>query len=143
MYVHKEASWPFAPWEEYAHSLRGTRFDFEGTAATLVRALPSLQNVFLTTGGFLSNWAEESGGGRWKPYERWYITHGWRVASSGTESVPDGERSLVELHGDVTDTIFRREELILSSLDEVSIQYYTCQMRARTDSVRVRRRHST
>ncbi|PIL30099.1 transporter [Ganoderma sinense ZZ0214-1] len=116
VFVHKEASWPFAPWEEYAHSLRGSRFDYQGTAAALTCALPSLHYVLLTTGGFLSNWDEE--GGRWKPYERWYISRAWRVGTPGNEGVPDGERKLVELHGDVAETIIRKEELVLSRSDE-------------------------
>ena len=42
MYVHKAAPWPFAPWQEYAHTFRPSRFDFEGAATTLARALPSV-----------------------------------------------------------------------------------------------------
>ncbi|KAM5543682.1 hypothetical protein V8D89_002933 [Ganoderma adspersum] len=133
VYVYKEASWPFAPWGEYAHSFRGSAFDWEGTAAALSGAVPSLQNVFLTTGGFLSNWEEPpaedpDAGGLWKPYERWYITRGWRVANVNANAnagsvadsgrVPGGERGLVELHEDVAGTIIRNEELVLSELDQ-------------------------
>ncbi|KAI1789275.1 hypothetical protein LXA43DRAFT_893211 [Ganoderma leucocontextum] len=123
VYVYKDASWPFAPWEEYAHSLRGSSLDFEGTAAALAHPLPSLQHVLITTAGFLSNWDEPDPdkGGRWKPYECWYISHGWRVAKRGTDGVPEGEPSLVELHDEVSETIIRKEELVLSELDEVSV----------------------
>ncbi|PIL30068.1 hypothetical protein GSI_07789 [Ganoderma sinense ZZ0214-1] len=129
IYVHKDAPWPFAPWGEYAHSFRGSRFDWDGTAAALSSALPSLQNVFLTTGGYLSNWEDatmedvDEGGGRWKPYERWYITRGWRVAKSdfGTGEVVEGGSGLVELHTDVAETIIGNEELVLSALDEAAL----------------------
>ena len=132
VYVTENAPWPFAPWEEYAHTFRPSRFDFEGVAATLARALPSLQYVFLTTGGFLSNWDEpaysdmedpEGARGRWKPYERWFITHGWRVANpgSGTGGVQEGEHGLVRLHDDVAETVIRNEELVVSKHDEVSV----------------------
>ncbi|PIL30074.1 hypothetical protein GSI_07783 [Ganoderma sinense ZZ0214-1] len=126
VYVHKEASWPRAPWGEYAHSFRGSRFDFGGTAATLARGLPSLQYVFITTGGFLTSWVVEEDDpeeeGRWKLYERWYVGHGWRVAAPGTgasEETGEGP-GLVELHEDVAETIIRREELVLSERDERS-----------------------
>ncbi|KAI1789257.1 hypothetical protein LXA43DRAFT_893227 [Ganoderma leucocontextum] len=125
VYIYTDASWPFAPWgpEEYAHSFRGSSFDFEGTAAALAHPLPSLQHVFITTGGFLSNWDEPDPekGGSWKPYERWYISHGWRVAKPGADGAPEGEPSLVELHDEVSETIIRKEELVLSELDEVSV----------------------
>ncbi|PIL30092.1 hypothetical protein GSI_07766 [Ganoderma sinense ZZ0214-1] len=124
VYVHKEASWPRAPWGEYAHSFRGSRFDFGGTAATLARGLPSLQYVFITTGGFLTSWVVEEDDpeeeGRWELYERWYVSHGWRVAAPGTgasEETGEGP-GLVELHEDVAETIIRREELVLSERDE-------------------------
>ncbi|KAM5543667.1 hypothetical protein V8D89_002918 [Ganoderma adspersum] len=126
VYVHKIAPSQFAPAEEYAHSFRGGTFNWEGTAATLSGARPSLQNIFLTTGGFLANWEEpamedaDEGGGRWKPYERWYITHGWRVANSGSGTGRVPEAGLVELHEDVVETIIRNEELVLSEFDEVS-----------------------
>lgn len=131
VYVYKEASWPRG---EYAHSFRESAFDWEGTAAALSGAVPSLQNVFLTTGGFLANWEEPpaedpDAGGRWKPYERWYITRGWRVAKTKSGSVTDSgrvpdesARGLVELHEDVAGTIIRNEELVLSELDRVSIR---------------------
>ena len=126
VYIHKIAPSQFAPTEEYAHSFRRSTFDWEGSAATLSGALPSLQNIFLTTGGFLANWEEptmedaDEGGGRWKPYERWYITHGWRVVDSGSGMGGTPEASLVELHEDVAETIIRNEELVLSEFDEVN-----------------------
>lgn len=66
---------------------------------------------------------EDPEGGGWKPYERWYITRGWRVVNSGpgTNGAPEGERNLVELHVDVSETIVRHEELVLSRSDEVSV----------------------
>ncbi|KAM5541693.1 hypothetical protein V8D89_004674 [Ganoderma adspersum] len=35
---------------------RRSTFNWEGTVTVLYGALPSLQNVFLATRGFLSNW---------------------------------------------------------------------------------------
>ena len=109
--------------------------------------------MFLTTGGFLarkhvvpysakggpspsrrSSWEE--------PYERWYISRGWRVdrdaTTNGRPGAPggdvgdgvrdldlavDGEPHLVELHAEVADTIIRTEELVLSERDEVSARF--------------------
>ena len=72
-------------------------------------------------------------GGCWNPYERWYVTRGWRVADSGVgcDVVLEGGRGLVELHEDVAGTIIRKEELVLSQLDEVSV---VCALRGKTDS---------
>ena len=115
----------------------------------LARALPSVHYVFLTTGGFLSSWGgfherpyveregkEEEPESGWKPYERWHVGRGWRIAQSGTsdgDGVAEEERSLVELHDDVVETIIRNEELILSKYDEVSIfSYHTRETRLKT-----------
>ncbi|KAM5543689.1 hypothetical protein V8D89_002940 [Ganoderma adspersum] len=125
LYVYDHRSPPFAPMDEYAHSFRESRFDFAGAANVLARALPRLRYIFLTTGGLLTNWAgPEEGdradeGGRWRVYERWYIGHGWRVATPDAEEGL-GERGLVELHEDVVETIIRKEELVLSERDEAS-----------------------
>ncbi|KAI1786466.1 hypothetical protein LXA43DRAFT_1099167 [Ganoderma leucocontextum] len=123
IYVHKDAPSPFRPREgRYAHPFRPSMSDFEETATALARILPSLQNLFLTTSGFLSSWAARStdGGRDWQPYES-YINHGWRIAALGTDGLPDGERSVVELHEEVTNTIIRKEELVLSERDEAAL----------------------
>lgn len=127
VYVHELAAPPpFAPWEdsEYAHSFRPSRFDSEGTATALARAVPSLRNVFLTVGGFLSTLGERGGGSYWKPYERWYTHRGWRVGIPGRVEAPEGERRVFELHEEVVDTIVRKEELVLSEEDEVSVSWH-------------------
>ncbi|KAM5543690.1 hypothetical protein V8D89_002941 [Ganoderma adspersum] len=129
--LHEHTPSELARLEEYAHSFRESTFDFEGGAAALSGALPSLKNVFITTGGFLSNWVpwdnpdpEAVGSSScWKPYERWYVSRGWRVAipASGAGEVPEGETRLIELHDEVADTIIRKEELVLSEQDEIAL----------------------
>ena len=119
VYVHKGASWPFAPREEYAHFFRASGFDVDGTAAALARVLPSLRHVFITTGESPANWTgqpeeddgdpDEESKGRWELYERSYISHGLRVVTPGTDEVEDVE---MELHDEVAErdevsTIFR------------------------------------
>lgn len=123
VYVFKEASWPFAPWEEYAHTFRPSSFDFEGAADSLVRSLPSIRHVFLTISGFLSNWAETDDSedpGFWQPSERWYVDRGWRISKSEAEGGQPGGQGLVELHSDVAETIIRKEELVVTESDEVN-----------------------
>ena len=146
VYVGAHAPWQFAPEEEYANSFRRSSFDWDRSATTLSGALPSLQYIFLTTDGFLSNWNDEAGSG-WEPYERWHITHGWRVVNTHSrtdDALEGGHTGLVELHDDVSETIIRKGELVLSSLDEVSvIRHPACEPRLRTDNDVVLRRGST
>nr|VWO95344.1 Ubiquitin-conjugating enzyme E2 2 [Ganoderma boninense] len=77
--VYKDAASPYAPPEEYAHTLRGSTLDFDGTAASLVRLFPSLRCFFLTTCGVLSTWDDSKRYYKWpmKPYERWYVPRAW------------------------------------------------------------------
>ena len=64
-----------------------------------------------------------------EPYERWYVSRGWRVDDNGNDhggvqgSSVEGEPRLVELHSEVADTIIRTEELVLSERDEVSARF--------------------
>ncbi|KAM5543683.1 hypothetical protein V8D89_002934 [Ganoderma adspersum] len=120
VYIHEHASSQFAPRGEYAHSFRRASFDFAGTTAALARALPYIQHIFLTTSGFLANWAESDDPddvGFWRPYERWYVDRGWRVAKvsgAGAGVLEEGGQSLVELHDDVVESIMRKEELVIA-----------------------------
>nr|VWO95328.1 Transcriptional repressor TUP1 [Ganoderma boninense] len=94
--------------EEYAHTLRGSTFNFNVTAASLVRPFPSLRHFFLTTCGVLSTWNDSNPCERpMKPYERWK---------------QDAEQTLVALHDEAAETIIRQEHLVLSESDEEEIQ---------------------
>ncbi|PIL30084.1 hypothetical protein GSI_07661 [Ganoderma sinense ZZ0214-1] len=135
-------SLPYSHSESFVDTVRGPAFDFAGTADALVRTLPSLQYVFLTTCGSLVDRGEnKSNSGRpsLREHERWNVGRAWRVANAdlgqpqgtrkSTTTLPrtDGIRDededpprgrLVELHSDVSDTIIRNEELVLSDADE-------------------------
>ena len=89
---------------EFLDTFCGPTFDFAGTAASLARAVPSLQYVFLTT-----------------RREDAIRTLGWRVAehARGATNIQDEGPVLVQLHEEVMGTIVRREELLLSD-EEVS-----------------------
>ena len=105
------------------------------SAATLVRVLPSLRYVFLRTSGSLTE-RDLAVAPPWRAsakHERWDVSRAWRVprhayASGGANpnhgaQVEDGsaetnvDLSLVELHGDVADTIVRNEDLVLSETE--------------------------
>ncbi|PIL29923.1 hypothetical protein GSI_07833 [Ganoderma sinense ZZ0214-1] len=124
---------------EFMDAIRGgPAFDFDhgtGTAASLARALPSTQYVFLMTGGNVVDRVQAPQ--TWRSSERWSVSRGWRVASLSAgpqagnthpspnggrdgDGDPPGPRALVELQGDVADTIIKNEELSLSQTDEVS-----------------------
>ncbi|KAM5543672.1 hypothetical protein V8D89_002923, partial [Ganoderma adspersum] len=125
-YEHTYACLAFARLEAYARSSCESMFDFEGTAAALARARPSLDNVFLAIGGFLSRFRElpDLKGGRWtwRPHcARWCISRGWPVAIPGAGGVLEGDTGLVELHEEVADTIIRKGELVLSEQDEMAL----------------------
>ncbi|KAI1782996.1 hypothetical protein LXA43DRAFT_1087216 [Ganoderma leucocontextum] len=105
--------------KEYVCSFRGSAFDFEATAASLVRPLASLQCIFLETHGCLAN-RDVSTEGFWKAYERWHVARAWRVGAPGPS-----EPTLVELHDEVAETIIRKEELVLSEGDESALQVYS------------------
>ena len=109
----------------------------EEAAAALVRALPSLQFVFLTVSGCVP---DPEGGFYPEP---WCASQAWRVAKPHSEEAnlgkgpsareldvrvglgdvggeqERGSSTLVALHGDVAETIIRVEELVLSRKDEV------------------------
>ncbi|KAI1784014.1 hypothetical protein LXA43DRAFT_1101865 [Ganoderma leucocontextum] len=108
---------------DYAYTVREPAFDFGNIAASLVRAQhPSLRYIFLTAGAYLATWYEDPfcEVGTWMTDERWYTTRGWRIAEAETNG-SQGERTLVELHPDVAETIIRNEELILSEADEEAL----------------------
>ncbi|PIL30193.1 hypothetical protein GSI_07771 [Ganoderma sinense ZZ0214-1] len=104
--------------EKFVDAVRGPAFDFAGTAAALVRAVPSLQYVFLTTCGRFIERVEGGEGARtWRSYDRWDVSRAWRVAVRDAKR----PRRLVRLHSDVADTIIRNEELVLSETDKVGV----------------------
>ena len=107
----------------FVESVRESTFDFAGTAAALVRARPSLQYVFLRTSGSLTKRERNLGvAPPWRAtlwQERWDVSRAWRVDVA--EHGPGGARALVELHGDVAETIVRNEELVLSETDEATL----------------------
>ncbi|PIL23245.1 hypothetical protein GSI_14555 [Ganoderma sinense ZZ0214-1] len=125
VFVYSDAASPFAPPEEYALTLRGSTFDFDGTAASLVRPFPSLEYIFLTTCGVLSTWDDSNRHVRpMKPYERWHVPRAWRVAKPDTlgRTLQNEERVLVALHDEVAETVIRQEDLTLSQSDEEEIR---------------------
>ena len=107
----------------FVESIRDPGFDFAGTAAALVRVLPSLQYVFLRTSGSLTKRERNLGvAPPWRAtlwQERWDVSRAWRVDVAEHRS--GGARGLVELHGDVAETIVRNEELVLSQTDEAAL----------------------
>ena len=105
---------PVARAKAHLRASCGPTFNFEGTAATLAAPLPCLRYIFVATNGRLLNWDKEAK--LWKEYERWHLPHSWRVAGPKTS-----EPGLVELHNEVAETIIRKEELVLSEADTVSI----------------------
>lgn len=106
--------------EEYQRALRGPPFErADETAASLVRALPSLQYIFLTATGHVENYTAGS-----TVHDRqWHAAGAWRVAEPQTGGMKDKDKSpvLVGLHDDVAETIIRTEELVLSKADEVCV----------------------
>ncbi|PIL29925.1 hypothetical protein GSI_07835 [Ganoderma sinense ZZ0214-1] len=127
----RDADWPRGNAtysEKFVDAVRGPAFDFTGTAAALVRALPASKYVFLTTYGSFVERGEAARS--WRAYERWDASRAWRVADDSDEpgmgadgvQVQDGASicagRLVELHSDVADTIIWKEELVLSETDE-------------------------
>ncbi|KAI1789262.1 hypothetical protein LXA43DRAFT_1083961 [Ganoderma leucocontextum] len=123
--VKGPSQWHPAHSGEFVSAVRGSAFDFKGAAASLVRTLPSVRYVFLTTGGNLAK-RDGSRRGPFVSYERWDVARAWRVAAGskpehdGT-TVQDGlkaTRTLVELDDGVAETIVRNEELVLSETDE-------------------------
>ncbi|KAM5543686.1 hypothetical protein V8D89_002937 [Ganoderma adspersum] len=113
----------------FVASVRGPAFDFAGTAASLVRARPSLQYLFLTTAGSLTDRDRDVAAARpWRAtHERWDVSRAWRVAGRASGGADTGTQDgtvnagLVELHGDVAETIVRNEELVLSETDEATL----------------------
>ncbi|KAM5543684.1 hypothetical protein V8D89_002935 [Ganoderma adspersum] len=127
---------PAPPWgsaysEKFVDAVRASAFDFHGTAMALACTLPALRHVFLTTCGSLAT--RDEAVRAWCVNERWNASRAWRVADAepagsteytdGTQEVmvEDPTRRLVELHGDVAETIIRNEELVLSETDELEL----------------------
>ena len=125
--IHDDPANPVVYSEEFVRATRGSVFDFAGTAALLACALPSLQCVFLSTSGYLAVRADPPSPRFWNAYERWHVARAWRIAPLGGDgSAREGSEanvdlSLVELHGDVAETIVRNEGLVLSQTDEAML----------------------
>ncbi|KAM5545342.1 hypothetical protein V8D89_000955 [Ganoderma adspersum] len=92
----------------YVGSLRKAEFDFDGTAAALVRRLPALEYLFVETDGYLP--CEER-----MYFQCWHAVRGWRVEQCGTG---EHEPMLVWLHEDIAGTIIGQEELAISADDD-------------------------
>ncbi|KAM5544847.1 hypothetical protein V8D89_001745 [Ganoderma adspersum] len=103
----------------------------EDAAAVLVRALPSLQYVFLTVSGYLPDPEDMRAEGGFYPeeevwefrFERWRASQAWRVTKLHPDANSNGKGSARELdvtrlHNDVAETIIQMEELVLSRKDE-------------------------
>ena len=91
----------------------------EGTAASVVRLLPSLQYVFITT----SVWF-----GRFDRKRRWHAARAWRVipaSDDASSQAQNGQSVLVNLTGDAAERIIRKEELVLSEADEVGLPVWS------------------
>ena len=85
-----------------------------GAAASIIRLLPSLQYVFLTTSACFGNFDIR---------RQWRVARAWRVipASDAVGEAQDGQPVLVNLTGEAAKTIIRKEELVLSEADGVSL----------------------
>ena len=119
---------------EFVDALCGVgAVDPEAATATLVRELPSVRYIFLTTSAYLPTANNGSAAGSRSSKtrarsERRQVARAWRVAERTTSTntstqLEDGGPAavlLVELHGDVAETIIGNEELVLSGLDTVS-----------------------
>ena len=70
--VHRDASssWTNTRSEALLDATRDSVFDFEGTAALIVRPLTSLRFLSLETSGFLAEYHSRGFEGGWKAYER-------------------------------------------------------------------------
>ena len=125
VYHGSSESWVIAHSQDFIDAIRGSEFDFARTAAELARPLPSLQFLAITTSGYVTRIdTEEDKSGSWKVSDRWNVTRAYRIAAQrgvASDPVKSGEPDLVELHEEVSETIMRKEELVLSRTDEVSL----------------------
>ena len=116
--------------DEFMRTAHGSSFDFDGTAASCIPLLPALRCLFLETRGTLRTITES---GRFVQYsgkrEDWHTLRGWRVAELRTGEAGDGgEPGLVELADDVMEATIRREELVLSDDEQVSMAGLCCRL---------------
>ena len=94
--------------------------DVQGIAMSLLRQLPSLQSLFLTTCGYFTRCEEVTN-------ERWCISGAWRVAAptglsaSCGERDEEGTRGLVELRHEEAEAVIQREDLIIPDAYKVSV----------------------
>ncbi|PIL25388.1 hypothetical protein GSI_13278 [Ganoderma sinense ZZ0214-1] len=109
-----DASVPPSLGERLARTLHPSTFDFQVIAVSLVRQLPSLRSLFLTTCGYFTR-REHVGAVPVATNELWCVSRAWNVAPSntGADGRQGGERMLVELRDEDAEAIIQREELIL------------------------------
>ena len=99
--------------------------DFQGTATSLLRQLPLLQSLFLTTSGYFTRCEEVTN-------ERWCISGAWRVAAHTDLSAgcggrdEEGTRGLVELRHEEAEAAIQREELVIPDAYKVSVSRHCC-----------------
>ena len=111
-----------------ARALGPSLFDFERTAAAVVRRLPSLQTLFLTTCGHFARRVKVGDGTATISVEeptgkRWSLYRAWRVAEPAVtvDRVQDGKPILEELQDAVAEAIIEREELVLPDACKVGV----------------------
>ncbi|KAM5536997.1 hypothetical protein V8D89_009326 [Ganoderma adspersum] len=90
------------------------KFDFKGTAVSLVPQFPSLRYLFFSTSGNHTGSVDHFY--NWKTNEAWHAVRSFRIAEPGTDvggtQLEGEQRSLVELRSnDVVEAILEREEL--------------------------------
>ncbi|KAM5543491.1 hypothetical protein V8D89_002742 [Ganoderma adspersum] len=115
--IYYQSSQPIKK-SDFTHALGNSKTDLEGVAASLVRLLPALQYVFLTTSAAFGNIH--------KVMERWQVDRAWRVAEPPSDATgemhDDRQRLLVDLADTVAATVIVEEELVLSTADEIELQ---------------------
>ncbi|KAM5544339.1 hypothetical protein V8D89_001999 [Ganoderma adspersum] len=102
--------------EELARTLHPSMFDFPGTAAALVRPLPVLQVLVLTTYGYFAR--DETVADMTQkaaPRKVWSVSQAWRVADGS------GGKALVELRDEEAERTVSREELGLPDAFKVGV----------------------
>ncbi|KAI1794294.1 hypothetical protein LXA43DRAFT_1116179 [Ganoderma leucocontextum] len=99
---------------KFMHALSRHSLDFEEPAASLVRLLPFLQYVFLTTSAWIGDYSHNT--------ERRHVDYAWRVAEPDTYQMQNRKPMLVDLADEV---VIRKGELVLSSSDEFALHKHS------------------